>query len=253
MIRKFVLALCATALVGVAAFGQTADELIEKNIKAHGGAAKIKAVKSVRMTGTMKVGPVDAALTVAKARPESVRVDFNVQGMIGTQAYDGSTGWGVMPFMGQPNPAKVSGDELDMIKEEADFDGPLIDYKSKGNKVEYIGKADVSGAPAHKLKLTLKNGREQFLYLDAASYLEIKLEGKRSMQGQEMETESLISGYKDFEGMPFATHIENHAKGMEGMGQTITIDKIELNPSLETAAFRMPEAKTEKPAEPKKD
>src|SRR5260370_136735 len=140
MIKKFVLALCATALVGVAAFGQTADELIEKNIKAHGGADKMKALKSVRMTGTMKMGPMEAPFTISKSRPEAVRIDFTVQGMTGTQAYDGTTGWAVMPFMGKKDAEKMSDDQVKDIKDEADFDGPMVDYKAKGNKVEYLGK-----------------------------------------------------------------------------------------------------------------
>ncbi len=256
MIKKFVLALCAMALIGVSAFAQTADELIDKNMKAHGGADKIKALKSVRMTGKMKFGPVEAPFTLSKARPEAVRIDFTVQGMTGSQAFDGKTGWAVMPFMGKKDPEKMSDDQVKDIRQEADFDGPMVDYKTKGNKVESLGKADVQGTAAYKLKVTLKDGGEQTVYLDADSYLEIKTEGKRTVQGQEVETESSIGNYKEVEGMFFATQIENHMKGKEGMGQTITVDKIELNPTLEAGTFAMPEVKKAEPppaAEPKKN
>jgi hypothetical protein len=255
MIKKFVLALCATALIGVSAFGQTADELIDKNMKALGGADKIKALKSVRMTGKMKFGPVEAPFTISKARPEAVRIDFTVQGMTGSQAFDGKTGWAVMPFMGKKDPEKMSDDQVKDIRQEADFDGPMVDYKTKGNKVESLGKADVQGTAAYKLKVTLKDGGEQTVYLDADSYLEIKTEGKRTVQGQEVETASTIGNYKEVEGVLFATQIENSMKGKEGMGQTITIDKIEVNPTLEAGTFAMPEVKKAEPpaAEPKKN
>src|SRR5437868_4276754 len=134
MIKKLVLALCATAILGLPAFAQTADELIEKNVKAHGGAEKMKAMKSVRMTGSMHMGPIEAPFTISKVRPENVRIEFSVQGMTGMQAYDGKTGWAVMPFMGKKDPEKMASDDLDQIKEEADFDGPMVDYKAKGNK-----------------------------------------------------------------------------------------------------------------------
>lgn len=255
MLKKFVLALCATAVVGASAFGQTADELIEKNTKARGG-DKLKAMKSVRMSGKMKMGPMEAPFTATKARPENFRLDFTVQGMTGTQAYDGSTGWAVMPFMGKTEPEKMSEDMLKDFKEEADFDGPMIDYKAKGNKVESLGKVDVDGTPAYKLKVTTKDGNENIVYLDAESYLEIKSESKRKIQGQEMETESSIGNYKEVEGMMFPTQVENRIKGRDGMGQTITIDKIEVNPTLAADNFHMPAPKKpaeEKPAEPKKN
>jgi outer membrane lipoprotein-sorting protein len=250
MLKKLVLALGATALLAAPLFAQTADELIEKNIKAHGG-EKMKAMKSVRMTGSMKMGPIEAPFTISKARPEKVRMEFTVQGMTGTQAYDGTTGWAVMPFMGKKDAEKMAGDELDAIKEEADFDGPMVDYKAKGNKVESLGKVDVEGTPAYKLKVTLKNGNEQTVYLDADNYLEIKTEGKHKVQGQEMEGDTVIGNYKEVDGVLFATQIENHIKGREG-AQTFTISKIEVNPTIDPATFAMPAAPKAEEAPAKK-
>jgi outer membrane lipoprotein-sorting protein len=254
MLKKSVLALCATLVVAASAFGQNVDELIDKNIKAHGGVEKMKSFKSMRLTGKMNMG-IEVPFTMTKARPENVRLDFTVQGMTGTQAYDGSTGWAVMPFMGKTEPEKMSDDMLKEFKDDADFDGPLVDYKAKGNKVEYIGREDVQGTQAYKLKVTLKSGNESFVYLDADSFLEIKTEAKRKVQEQEVESESTIGNYKDFEGLLIATQIEQHIKGKEGMSQTFTIDKVEMNPTITADAFHMPAAKKaeEKPAEPKKN
>ena len=175
MHKKFVLALCAAALLAVSASAQTADELIDKNIKAKGGLDKLKALQSMKFTGKMKMGPMEAPFIVMKKRPENFRLEFTVQGMTGIQAYDGSTGtgWMVMPFMGKKDPEQMSADMLKEFKEEADFDGPMMDYKAKGNKVEYLGKEDVQGTPAYKLHVTTKDGNESNVYLDAESYLEI--------------------------------------------------------------------------------
>ena len=246
MKNKFVLSLCAAALLAVSASAQTADELVEKNIKARGGIDKIKAIKSMKVTGKMKMGPIEAPLTVTQSRPENIRVEFTVQGMTGIQAFDGATGWMVMPFMGKKDPEQMSADMLKEFKDEADFDGPMIDYKAKGNKVEYLGKEDVQGTPAYKLKVTTKDGIESTVYLDAENYLEIKKESKRKIQGQEIEGESSIGDYKEFGGVLFPTSVENHAKGREG-SQALTIEKIEINPTVDAAIFHMPEVK--KPAE----
>jgi outer membrane lipoprotein-sorting protein len=251
MKNKLVLALCAAALLAVSASAQTADEIIDKNIKARGGLEKMKAVQSMKVTGKMKMGPMEAPFTAVKKRPDNFRFEFTIQGMTGIQAYDGTTGWMVMPFMGKKDPEALSADMLKEIKDEADFDGPLVDYKTKGNKVEYIGKEDVQGTPAYKLHVTTKDGIETNVFLDAESYLEIKSESKRKIQGQEIEGETILGDYKDVGGLLFPMSVESHAKGKEG-AQSITIEKIDLNPSaVDAAMFHMPEVK--KPAEePKK-
>ena len=253
MSKKLLLSLCAVALLTVSAFGQTADELLEKNLKAMGGKDKLTALKSVKMTGKMKMGPMEAPFVMTKARPAGLRVDFTIQGMTGTQAYDGSTGWLLMPFQGNKDPQKMTEEQLKDIRTEADFDGPTFDYKAKGNKVEYVGKEDVQGTPAYKLKVTTKEGKESYIYFDAETYLHFRTEATRNVMGQDMEMETTIGDYKAVDGLYFPYSIETHAKGKEGMGgQNIAIETIELNPKVDSSVFAMPSAAAkpvEKPAE----
>jgi outer membrane lipoprotein-sorting protein len=230
----------------------TVDEILAKNAEAKGGMEKLRAVNSVKLTGKMSLGGgMEAPITLTKKRPEMMRMDFTFQGMTGTQAYDGTTGWMVMPFMGKKEPEAMSADMLKEVKEQADFDGPFVDYAKKGNKVELLGKADIEGTPAYKLKLTTKDGTESIVYLDADSFLEIKTESKRKIQGQEMEGETTFGNYQEVEGLLFPMSMEMKAKGMPG-GQTITLEKIELNPKLDDESFKMPAKKAEAaPAAPK--
>ena len=104
---------------------------------------------------------------------------------------------GPMPMMGKKEPEVMGEDETKAAEEQADMDGPLMDYKEKGNKVELIGKEQVEGADAYKIKCTLKNGEERYIYLDAETYLDIKTEAKRTIRGSEVESESYLSDYKE--------------------------------------------------------
>jgi outer membrane lipoprotein-sorting protein len=150
----------------------------------------------------------------------------------------------VMPFMGKKDPEAMSGDALKEAKDQADFDDQMWDYKTKGNKVELLGKADIEGTPAYKLKLTTKDAMESTLYIDAETFLTVKVEAKRKIQGQEVEGESTIGNYQEFGGVMFPTSIESKAKGAPA-GQTITIEKVELNPTLADDLFKMPAKKAE--------
>ena len=246
LVGKALIGVLVAGLVSTAASAQTVDELIEKNIQAKGGREKIQAIKTVRMTGKMSMGQgMEAPITMELSRPNKMRMEFVFQGMTGVQTYDGKEGWSLSPFMGKTDPEPLSGSQLEQMAEQADFDGPLFDYKGKGHKVELVGKEDLEGTPAYKLKMTKKNGDIAYIWLDAEHYLELKASGKTNVNGQEIEGETWFGDYKEVGGVLMAHSVESKATGMPG-GMTITIDKIEVNPDL--AADRFGKPKAEKPA-----
>ncbi|MBV8207158.1 MAG: outer membrane lipoprotein-sorting protein [Acidobacteria bacterium] len=238
---SFVLLLSGAAATAVAA-DLTLDQILAKNIQARGGMEKLKAVKSMRMTGKMTVGPgMEAPITLIEKRPHNMRLEFSLQGMTGVQAYDGKSGWTIMPFQGKKDAEPMAEDDLKDAEEQADFDGPLVDYKEKGNKVELMGKDAVEGGEAYKLKVTLKNGDVRYIYIDPDSFLEIKTEGKRTIRGADQEVESTIGDYKEVEGLMIPFSMQAGMKGSP-QKQSITIDKVEINPTVDDSVFKMPAA-----------
>ena len=244
MLRRMLLGIAVLALLAPLAHAQTVDEVIAKHVQARGGLEKLKAVKSVRMTGKMMMGPgMEAPVVLEMSRPNKMRMEFTVQGMTGVQAFDGKTAWIVMPFTGKKDPEVVPAEDSKDFEDQADMDGPLVDYKAKGHQVELVGKEPVEGTDAYKLKLTLKTGNVQYLYIDAENYLEIKTESKRKVRGTEMELEGTPGDYKAVEGIMFPFSIENGAKGSPQKNK-LTIDKIELNPAVDESHFAMPAVAT---------
>ncbi len=244
--RRRTLLAAAAAVLALAvrpASAETADDIIGKYVNAMGGLEKLRAVKSVRMTGKMVMGQgMEAPITMEVRRPSSVRVEFVFQGMTGVQAYDGKQGWQVMPFMGKTDPEPVPPEGIKQFEEQADFEGPLVGYKEKGHQVELVGQEDVEGAKAWVIKCTLKNGDVRKYFIDAEYFLPIKSEAKVKMQGQEIEAETIMGDYKEVGGLKFAYSFESRPKGAPA-GQQIVIDKIELNPTLDDSRFKMPEVK----------
>jgi hypothetical protein len=250
MLRSLVLAIAASLAVAAPLPAQTVDEIVAKNIEARGGLEKLKAIRSAKMTGRMTIGPgSEAPMVIEVKRPNKMRLDVTVQGMTLTQAYDGKTGWQINPFGGSKNAEPMSAEDLKEAEEQADIDGPLVDWKTKGHKVELAGKDKVEGTDVYKLRVTLKNGNVQYIYLDADSYLDIKTEEKRSVRGTEVETEQTIGDYKEVGGLLIPHSFENGAKGKPEK-QKITIEKIELDLPVEDDRFAMP-AKKDEPAEKK--
>lgn len=221
------------------AAAQGVDDVVAKYVAARGGAEKMKALTTVTMTGTSVVGPGVTAPTVVRLkRPGATRVDVTVMDKQFVQATNGTAAWGINPFDGSTGPQAMSAEDTKAANEEADFDGPLVDYKAKGNTIEVVGKEPVDGADAIKLKVTLKSGRVVFIYLDATTFLERKSVGTRKLQGTEVEVESIASDYKPVEGVMFPFTVENKANGQTQFKMTVT--SIDVNKPIEDSVFALP-------------
>ncbi|HET6936354.1 MAG TPA: hypothetical protein VFI72_16040 [Candidatus Angelobacter sp.] len=234
--------LVSVLCLAAGAFAQTADELVAKNLQARGGLDKIKALTSVRMTGSLDDGGFKAALGSERKRPDLYRTTFTVQGMTQIQAYDGSTAWQISPFGGKKDPQLMGDDESRGLVEEADFDGPLVDAEKKGNKIEYLGHDQVDGDDAYKLKVTLKNGDIEYYYLDPDTYLEIQIETQQFIRGSVRERVTTLGSYKPVNGVMFPYSIESGPKNNPDARARITIQKVEANVPVNEADFKLPAA-----------
>jgi outer membrane lipoprotein-sorting protein len=240
MFRKMLTLLALGVLLAPVVQAQTLDEVLAKHYQAMGGLDKIKALNSMRITGTMAVGPgMEAPFTMERKRPGKSRVEFTIQGMTGIQAFDGEKTWSVMPFMGKKDPEVGSEEDNKTAQDDADFDGTLVDWKAKGHTVELVGKESVEGADTYKLKVTKKNGNVEYSYLDAETYLLVKQEGKVKRRGTELDGETTFSDYKDVDGYMQPFSMESGAKGMP-QKQKMTFTKIELNVPLDDSRFAIP-------------
>ncbi len=237
-------------------FSQTADELIARNIQAKGGMDKIKAVQTIKMTGRLTGhGGFTAQVGRVSKRPNLVRDTFTMQGMTEIQAYNGSIGWQISPFEGRKDPELLGEDDLRDIVEEADFDGPLVDYQAKGNRVEYLGHDTVDGDDAYRLKVTLKNGDIVYYYLDPETALEIRTEKQQFIRGNVRETVQNIGSYKQVAGVYYPFSVEGGRKNDPDRLSKISVETIEVNLPVDDSLFTMPGAAAVLPktAQPPKD
>ena len=235
------LALTSTAQEKAPKVTETVDTLVAKNVEAKGGAQALKAMQSLQLKGKLLVnnGQMEFGYVQTKKRPENVRSELTLQGMTMVQAYDGKEGWRISPFQGRKDPEKMSADDTKSLIEEAEIDGPLVNWKEKGSTVEYLGTEDIDGTQAHKLKVLRKNGDVNYVYLDPDHFLEIRVVTQRTVQGAQVETETDLGEYEKVGGVfvPFA--IDGGMKGSSDK-QKLIIEKADVNVPVEDAAFHFP-------------
>ncbi|MCP2520603.1 outer membrane lipoprotein-sorting protein [Candidatus Aminicenantes bacterium AC-708-M15] len=219
-------------------YSQTVDEIISKNIETKGGLEKLKSIKSMKMTGKVFAGGFEMSMILWAKRPNMSRMEAVFQDQKIVQAYDGEKAWQINPFMGSNEPQEIKGLQAEDLKDRADFDGPLVDYKKKGHKVEFMGKEDLEGTEVYKLKVTMKNGRVVYLYLDTDSCIELKQSTTVNYQGNEYLVETIFGDYKEVDGIMVPHFIETKLNGQTQA--QITIEKVEFNIKIDDNFFKMP-------------
>src|SRR3989454_5243490 len=239
---KVVLTLATLALLAMPGSAQTADEIVANYIKAIGGMEKIQAVNTLRRSGKYNGGGgFEAAILQDNQRLHSVREEFSLQGMTGINAYDGKTGWKIEPWGGKKDPESLGEEEMKSILEDSDFDGPLVNYRQKGNKVEFVGMDQFEGTDTFKLKVTNAKGDVYFYYLDTDYYIPIKIDTKRIVRGAEREYETALGDYKEVAGWYLPYSFETNTKGSQDKSKVV-YEKIEANVSIDDSRFSMPSA-----------
>lgn len=237
------------AAAGAGAAGPTADEIVARYVRARGGREKLAAVKTLKFTGHVTNLGIESPFMLQLKKPDRARTDMTINGMPLVQSYDGKTAWIVMPLLGSNDPEELPAAQTREMRNNNSIEGPLVGYREKGNKVELLGKEDLAGHPADKLRLTLKDGTVRTVFLDEKSGLEVKLVSMRPNEGGEVEVETLFSDYQETAGVLFPHVIENQIKGKTS--SRMKIEKVEVNVPMEDSIFAMPpkspSSGTEKP------
>jgi outer membrane lipoprotein-sorting protein len=230
----FLVAAVAIATVAPRAFAQTVDEIVARNIQARGGVDKIKAVQSMKQTSHMKIQGMSATLTLYAKRPNLSRQEMSIAGATAIAAFDGLNAWGVNPMTGQTTPKLLTGPAADQVRNQAAFDPPLLDYRAKGTKVEYLGTEPDGARSLIHLRITDKMGGVINCYLDSQTALETKIVA----DGPTGPVETRLSDYRDVGGlkMPFA--IRTTAGGV--VVADVVVDTIEFDQPTPASLFAMP-------------
>jgi outer membrane lipoprotein-sorting protein len=233
-------ALLAATPAAPATSSPTVDDIIARYISVRGGVKKIRSIQSLRQTGQATTGAGRHGLVTRELkRPGKVRFEFKVQGVTAVFASDGRRGWKVSPFDGtmdvQPLPDEVIGDAV----EQADIEGPLVDYKAKGHKAELVGHENVGDRDTYKIKLTLKSGVVRHEYIDVKTLHLLRTDTTRQTAKGPIEIQTTFGDYKKTSGLLFPHRVEVQAVGRP-QRLSVVVDTIEVNPPLSDARFEMP-------------
>jgi outer membrane lipoprotein-sorting protein len=231
----------ALAVVCLAGTGQSAsqqqaiDDLVLKNLDAKGGLEKLKAVTTIKQTGSLSMQGQKASLVIFSKRPNLQRQEISVEGKTIVNGFDGVTAWIINPFVGAIRPIQVTGPQADMIRDQSNFDGPLVDYKNQGITIELVLGTDMMGdQKLIHLRLTSRTQQVSHLYLDAVTFLDAKL----SIDTAQMKLDQQFFDYREQDGIKVPFLVRTIANGVQQ--SEMKLETVEFNANIDEAVFRMP-------------
>jgi hypothetical protein len=234
----------------------TAEQIADRNVAARGGLAAWRATKTISWKGTMGVGGTVYETVTPKGqlqqkqreemripfrfefkRPQMTRLELDFNGQTAIQVFDGTNGWKLRPYLGRKEWEAFSADEVKQAGAEPGIDGYLIDYSAKGARVELAGTDKVEGHDAYKVKVTRRDGQVRYVWVDALSFLDLKVDGEPRKFDNKMRTVEIYT--RDFraeQGLMLPHVFETVVQAVKGT-EKIILESVSVNPPLDDARF----------------
>lgn len=229
--------LCAVPLL---AQSSNIEIIMNRHFKARGGIEKLKTVNSIRMTGVrvLSPSPLELPIILELQRPNKMREELTVQGMLQITNFDGKDGWIKTSWAANKEAEPLSPEELKGLS-ESEFDSPYQDWQAKGWVAEYLGRNVVVGRKVHQIRFAVTNTRTIIASFDETTFQEVQREQILRSLGNEIKFRSIFDDYKMVQGISFPFYIDHRAM-YRGRNIRLILSKVDVNPELNETRFTKP-------------
>ena len=173
------------------------------------------------------------------ARPVRIRTSIHLGDRVLIQAYDGHTAWELNALQGDTSPHVLDPGTARNVIAGADLDGPLVDYAPKGYRLELAGRDTADGRPAYAIRVLRPDSLEDTYFIDAASFLQIKWQGHRTLNGTAIVFETYFRDYRTVDGLQLPFRLDSGTLGRSG-GVHFEFDTIAVDVPIADDRFAMP-------------
>lgn len=217
----------------------TLDQILRNYYQAIGGLTSWQSVNTLTVKGKLFSQKREFKTTARYMRPDKCRIEYTIGGKLVVQAYNGESAWEQNPLSDNPSPKSLNPERTNYLKDRCDIESPLIDYAGKNHNVTLEGLEKVDRKETYKIKVTYTSGNFQYYFLDAGTFLPIKMIGFYTAGGSELAMMTKFGDYKKSNKIvvPFRLAIDKKGGGPH---EDYVVESVTVNLKLDPGIFNMP-------------
>lgn len=249
-IKAFIITFSLALMAPVHA--QDVDEIISNYFENIGGMENFKNLEGLKFQGKGTQQGFEFPIEIVQLKDGRQMFSFVFQGKeIKQGVFDGEILWNTN-FMTMKAEKSDAEQTANFKLNTNDFPDSFMDYKEKGYTAEVIGTETMDGAETFKIKLIKEpitvDGVEQedvsFYYFDTENFVPIAVEATvRSGPAKGKTSKTVMSDYQEVDGLYFPYSTTQYID--DNLMFSMTLDSVELNPTVEDSEFAFPEDVTE--------
>ena len=218
-----------------------AKEVLAAAVEAHGGIEKLKAVKNVvadtQTTANTPMGPMDLKVILYQVYPDKLRSDISTpQGQMSI-VFDGEAAFAMSPMGVQPLLPEMTTSLKDATFRDTI---PLLIHLTQNDvPIQYVGTEEVLGKPTSVLLVKQPSGEMVKVFVSEETNYIVKLAFRETEQGVTLDKETILSDFREVNGVKFAHHVVQNVNGE--LYTENRVNSVKLNTELDESLFQVPE------------
>jgi hypothetical protein len=219
----------------------SAEQIADRSVEVRGGLQAWQKIDTVIWAGhleSQRSAVPSLPFRLEEKRPGKSRFEINEPSQRSLRVFNGTTGWKMkLAQDGHPEVKPFSPQEVKFARAAPGLEGPLIDFRAKGNAVELEGVELLEGRKTYRIGVVLATGEHQTVWVDADTFLEARYDRTAyDASGPKGAVSVRFREYKEVGGLALPSVIE--ISGSAGARpDRMLIERVALNPEIADREF----------------
>ncbi|MBT8378135.1 MAG: hypothetical protein KJN64_02770 [Ignavibacteria bacterium] len=218
---------------------QSIESILESHFKIV-GQEKLLNIQTIVTKGILRQSGLEIELSTFIQRPNKYRLEGRYEGFTFVEVFDGKIGWTFNQMLGETEPSLIKDEELELLKTQANIDGLLFNYRTKGFEIRILEPESIGNVLTDVILLSKPSGLKVSYNLDSETSVIVKSTTVATIGGIERNYESIYTEYRYVNNILFPFSVDVYIDG--DLIMEVQYTSIELNTEIDEYRFATPQS-----------